>query len=128
MWLSTGTISLAVTGVSYVSLTRSPRAQVSLSPLLSFSWGLLLALVYGVLIAMGEIPPVIDKSVIRLITILVTTFCLLWSTIIWLHEQGLRGEMEGEGILSPPSPPPALKETARDLPRIEVEPEVPEDE
>ncbi len=52
---------------------------------------------------MGTKTPVISKSAIWLIVILIALGCWLWSTVIWLHEQGIRLEMEG--VSEPPAEP-----------------------
>lgn len=115
-FLISGVISLAVAGVSYLTFPRDK--SVSLSPLLSVSWGPLLMLVYGVLIAMGVKQPVIGTIHIWRIVIVLTISCWFWSSIIWLHEHGLRLEMERPPA-PPAGPPLVLQEAARELPRID---------
>ena len=51
VFLIAGAISLAVSGVSYVSLSRD--RSIYLSSLLSYSWPFLLSVVYGVFITPG---------------------------------------------------------------------------
>ena len=111
-FLISGTISLAVAGIPYLSLPRS--RSVSLSPVLSLLWVPLVAAVYGILIAMGVKQPVISKNEIWFIAILIAIGCWSWSTVTWLHEQGIRMEIEEEPQ-PPPEPSQSLKDTAEDL-------------
>jgi hypothetical protein len=115
VYLITGTIPITVTGVSYLSL---PRSQVSLSPLLTLYWPFILAAVYGVLIAMGVKPPIRSSVIIWLFVGLIFLLCLAWSTVTWLHERGIRMEMEDAEEPTPPEgPPAALTQAAANLPK-----------
>jgi len=81
-FLITGTISLAVTGISYLSLPVQPSG--TLSPTLSVCWAFILALVYGVIIAMGVKPSVRETWIIGLFVGLIFVGSLAWSSITWL--------------------------------------------
>jgi len=115
VYLITATISLALTGVSYLSLP--PSGSVTPLPALSFTWAFLLAAVYGVLIAMGVKTPVIHNDIIWVIVIAIAVACWLWASITWLHERGIRGELEGPPP-PPPEPSPILRRAAEELPKI----------
>jgi len=65
-YLITGTISLALAGGSYLSLSLG--TATSFSPILSISWAFLLAFVYGALIAMGVKTRVIGNYAISLVS------------------------------------------------------------
>jgi len=114
-FLMTGVITLAVAGVSYVCLPY--RNEVPLSPVISYSWAFPLAAVYGVLIAMGVKTPVLSANLIWLITIIVAMSCWLWSTVIWLHEQGIRKGWTHEPV-PPEEPPQAFRDLAARLPKL----------
>jgi uncharacterized membrane protein YphA (DoxX/SURF4 family) len=97
-FLISGAISLAVTGVSYLLFVR--EESVSLSPLLSASWPILLMIVYGVLIAMGVRTPVISVCAIWAIVVVIAAGCWGWSSLIWLHEQGVKLDRERAPVLT----------------------------
>lgn len=116
VYLITATVSLAVAGVSY-HLSVDQSQGFRLSPLLSLSWPFLLMLVYGFLIAMGVAPPIISNEVIWGVVVVVALGCWLWSSIIWLHEQGLLEDSRNE---QPPiaGVPEALRQQAEVLPKL----------
>ena len=116
VYLITGTISLAMTGVSYVSMSKT--APVLISPILSYAWPFPLALVYGTLIAMGVKPPAIDASKVWAIAIILSVICFFWSALTWLHEQGIRSDMEQQSLPST-EPPKVLRDTANRLPKLQ---------
>jgi len=113
-----GSISVAIAGVSYLRLPHSQSRLQSIRPslVLSISWPLLLAIVYGFLIAMGVKEPVMGPCGIWVTAVLIAACCWLWSTVTWLHEQGLRSDVEGQ---PPPRPEPsaALTQAAAGLPK-----------
>jgi hypothetical protein len=114
-FLISGAISLTVAGSSYLSLEER---SLSLSPLLSISWAILLALVYGVLISMGVKPPKISSCSIWWIVVVLTSCCWVWSSILWLHESGIRSELEAMPA-KPAGPPIGLQAAADRLPKLE---------
>lgn len=100
IFLITGTISLAVTGVSYIRL-HTDDPSVSLSPWLSLTWPFPVMAAYGVLVAMGIKPIIRSNCTAYIIAIVITIFCLTWASLTWAHEHGIREEkMRGE-----PRPP-----------------------
>lgn len=115
VFLIMGTISLAVAGVSYLSL--QVVETVRLSRLVSFSWPFLVMVVYGLLIAMGTKTPTISRVQLWGIAVLVAVACWVWASITWLHEQGIRMESEQEPQ-GPAQPPRNLIEAAAELPKI----------
>jgi hypothetical protein len=66
---------------------------------------------------MGVQKPAISGIIVWLIAIIIFIGCLLWSSVTWLHEQGIRLEMQ-QMPSSPERPPPALEQTAAGLPKI----------
>jgi hypothetical protein len=107
---------LAVSGSSYVRLHASdPR--ISLSPLLSISWPILLAWIYGIFLTIGIKESTRPSCLIWIVCIGLFLGLILWSSLIWLHEQGLRMEMEREP--TPPEGPRELQEATKTLPKME---------
>jgi len=120
VFLITGTIALAVTGVSYLRLKMDKQRETTeLSPLLAMSWPFLLMIVYGVLISIGMEKPIIDVFYIWLISILIFLCLIIWSSIIWLNEQGFMIDQGEEG--AKPEKDPRLANSAATLPKIEGE-------
>lgn len=115
VFLITGTISLAVSGVSYIRL-RLDKKTTGLSPLLVISWPFLLMLVYGVLISIGLEPPTIGIFYLWVISLAIFLCLMIWSSIIWLHEQGLKCEEQQEP--SEPPKPKQLDASADNLPKV----------
>ena len=113
--LIAGTISVAVAGASH-SIIRPPTS-VALSPAITVSWSFLVAVVYGFLIAFGVKDPAIDDAYLWLIAVVIAVLCWSWSSVIWLHEQGIQMEAEQEPEI-PVGPPTALQSAAEDLPRL----------
>jgi xanthine/uracil/vitamin C permease (AzgA family) len=110
-----GTISLAVAGVSYLSLQGVQT--VRLSRLVSLSWPFLVMAVYGLLITMGTKTPTIKGVELWGIAVVVSVSCWVWASITWLHEQGIRIESEQEPQ-GPAGPPRELIDAAAALPKI----------
>ena len=115
--LVTGAISVAVAGVSYLNLHKTAASR--LAPILTIAWAFLLALVYGVLVALGSASTVRSQRQIWLIVLTITFLCLLWSSITWLHEHGIRADMEGEAP-APRPVSPDLVAAASDLPKLQA--------
>jgi hypothetical protein len=117
VFLITGTISLAIAGVSYLRL-RTDEPSTSLSPFISVSWPFPLMAVYGVLIAMGTEPSSAETAPSNLelyiLSFIIAFICLLWASLTWAHERGIRQEMEAE-----PEPPPAPELDSANLPKLE---------
>ncbi len=115
VFLINGTISLAVSGVSYIRLKLDKKTS-GLSPLLVISWPFLLMLVYGVLISIGLEPPAIGISRLWIISLVIFISLMFWSSIMWLHEQGIKCEEHQE----PPEPPKPkqLDDSANGLPKV----------
>lgn len=116
VFLITGTISLAVSGASYIRL-HSNSPELSLSPFLSISWPFPLMGVYGVLISVGAREPARSLFVIWIICILLFLGLMLWSSLIWLHELGIRMEMGKEP--EKPEESKILVEAADNLPKLD---------
>lgn len=114
--LISGTISLAVKGVSYLNFPRDPGTK--LSPLLSTSWPFLVMAVYGVLMSMGVKTPVISQGEIWTIAGLIATACWGWASLLWAHEMGMKTAMEGAIPPSPVGPPAVLQQAAATLPKV----------
>lgn len=91
--LVTGTISLMVSGVSYLR-TREQYRGSRINSYFVILWPILAGFVYGLLIGMGSTKPIISNEGIYYISIILLILCISWSSIIWLHEQGLVGEMQ----------------------------------
>ncbi len=85
--LVTGTISVAVTGVNYFTERRNPE---DLNPWLYLAWAALVMLVYGVIVVAGVKTPEIPYAWCWVIALILMLACLLWSSIMWLHREGLR--------------------------------------
>jgi len=115
VFLITGTISLAVSGASYIRL-HSNNPEISLSPFLSISWPFLLMGVYGVLISVGAKYPARSLPIIWVICIALFLGLMLWASLIWLHEQGIKMEMEREP--EKPEEPKELVQSADVLPKL----------
>ena len=114
-FLITATISLAMAGVSCVSVKS--LSNVSLSPIITGSWPFVVMLIYGQLIALGaknEIAPS-QKSWVIAIALFVLSF--IWSSVTWLHEQGVRIDIDQEVKITE-GPPPELTQTAQGLPKV----------
>jgi len=114
-YLITGTISLAMAGVSCLSFKR--RGNVTLSPFISFSWAFPLMLIYGQLVILGMPNNATEawKSWSIAIAALVISFA--WASLTWLHEQGLRMDMDQE-VKIPDEPPKDLTQSAEGLPKL----------
>lgn len=115
IFLVTGTICLAATGVSYTRLNLRRRG-VTLSPLLSYSWPFLIMGVYGVLVSAGVKQPSIPVWQTWAMSIFLFSCLMIWSAIIWLHMQGIRIEMESEP--EQPAGPADLSSAADNLPQV----------
>ena len=61
--------------------------------------------------------PVLSKQNTMASAVVLFIFCLAWSSLIWLHEQGLRHDRE-VGPTPPPGPPADLLTEAEHLPKI----------
>ncbi len=118
IYLITGTISVAVAGVSYLSLSQS--SPTTLSPVLSVSWAFLLAAAYGVLVALGAKPARISTFQLWSTMVAITAGCLAWSSLTWLHETGIRRDMMEEPRV-PAEVHEELQRAAADLPRLPEE-------
>jgi amino acid transporter len=115
IYLVTGTICLTVTGISYVRLDFGNKG-VSLSPILSLSWPFLIIGVYGILTCTGVKESVRPSWLIWVVSILLFLCLMLWSSIIWLHEQGIRIEMENEP--EQPQESDHLRNAADNFPKV----------
>ena len=62
--------------------------------------------------------PIISKRQIWLIVLLIAIGCLFWASVTWLHEQGIRMDLEA-GPVPPQVPPQNLQAAAAALPKIE---------
>jgi len=122
IFLIMGTISLAVTGVSYIRL-HSDDPTISLSPWLSLTWPFPVMAAYGVLVAMGIKPIIRSNCTAYTIAILIAFFCLTWASLTWAHERGIKDEMRGE-----PQPPQPPRLESDNLPRFAFDEMTPEEE
>ncbi len=113
-FLITGTISLAVSGVSYIRL-RSDSPSTFLSPALSLTWPFPVMIIYGVLVAMGIKPTIRDEGTVYFIAVVIAIVCLFWASLTWAHEQGIRKEM-----VTPPEPPKPVDLNPTNLPKLPV--------
>lgn len=114
--LITCTISLSIAGVSYISFSTDKSVRPSLS--LSISWPFLLMLIFGILISINLAKPANSEGLkIWLASGGLTILCLGWSSVLWLHEQGLRKESK-QVPKAPKGPPRRLKTTAHRMPKI----------
>lgn len=96
VYLMTGTVTLAVTGLSYFRFQKNSGKGIQLNRLITYSWPILLMAVYGLLISMGFEKSPRSPLVVWVICVSLFVFLMIWSTIIWLHEQGLREESQKE--------------------------------
>lgn len=114
--LITGTISLSIAGVSYISLSTDKSVRPSRA--LSISWPFLLMLVFGLLVSINLAQSKDNKELIIWSTSgVLTILCLGWSSVLWLHEQGLRKDAQKEPK-APKGPPRRLKTTAQRMPKL----------
>lgn len=122
VFLMTGTVILAVTGLSHLRFQKQSNGSIKLHFLIAYSWPILLMVVYGLLISIGFAKSPRNGAILYIICIGVCVVLFIWSSIIWLHEQGLRKEQEEE-----PQPSPIdnnLKTTTTELPKRPVPKEV----
>ena len=73
-------------------------------------------LVYGFLVAIGSNEPKISDDLVFIIAVILFIFCILWSTIIWLHEQGL--EFEASRLPKKPDTEESIVKAAADMPKL----------
>ncbi len=116
IYLITGTISLAISGSSYLRL-HVRETDITLSPLLTTTWPILLMFTYGVFICNIVKPSTRPKELIWIICIVLFICLMLWASIIWLHEQGLK--MDKEAIPSIHQRLDDLQKATIDLPKVE---------
>ena len=114
-FLIIGSISVAVAGVSYLSLPR--EASGYLNRIFAVFWAFLLAAVYGILISMGVKDPVVSDESIAVVVGLLFILCLGWSSVTWLHERGIKEEL-AEHVVIPEEPPPGIAAAAETLPKV----------
>jgi len=113
--LVTGTMALAVAGVSYFKTREQfPGERVS-TPFL-YAWPALLTLVFGVLIGIGVEKPSIPDWAVYCIAFVLFLLCIAWSTIIWLHEQGIIADMRNLPVR--PKKTAGLDESTAELPHV----------
>lgn len=120
-YLLTGVISLLITGLSYIN-NKKRNPSFELSPILSIIWGFFLLLVYGGLIAVGVSKPAISEKSILWIAVGLFICCMLWSSVIWLHEQGV--ESESTKIAEAPEVAKDLIDAAKELSESEEKEDV----
>ncbi|MDO8750866.1 MAG: hypothetical protein Q7K03_06955 [Dehalococcoidia bacterium] len=117
VFLVMGTISLAVAGVSYLSIQRGPSWIPS--PLLSLSWPFLAMGVYGFVVAMGVMKPTINGIQLWVIAVLIALLCWLWASLTWLHERGIATDYAQGEPHRPGASSTGLQQAAAQLPKIE---------
>ncbi len=114
-YLITGTVSLCISGVSYFK-AREKHGETQLSTWFSILWPVFIMLVFGFLIAIGVKKPAAGDTEVFLLALILSMLCLFWSSIIWLHEQGM--EIDSQKVPEKPQPDTALEQAASDLPKI----------
>ncbi|MFA6355568.1 MAG: hypothetical protein WCY23_00500 [Candidatus Omnitrophota bacterium] len=115
IFLVTGAISLAVSGVSYIRLKSDQQKEIGLSSVLIFLWILLLMSIFGILICLGlECPSASFR--LWIISIVIFFGCMICSSLIWLNEQGI--EMDKEKEPETPPEPKGLAGETNALPKI----------
>jgi hypothetical protein len=115
VFLATAAIALAVSGVSYIRLTLDNRAYM-LSPALVFSWPFLLLVVYGIFVVIGVKAPVVGNQVVWAVTLAVFIVIMVWSSIMYLNEQGLR--LETDAAPRQPAISADFHDVVADLPKV----------
>lgn len=114
--LITGAISVAIAGASYWTVREVDESRLA-APLV-FIWPFLLTGIYGLLVAMAfleERPSGLRIWIIASVTLLLS---IVWASVTWLHEQGIRSEFEREPSL-PEAPAKELQAATVDLPKLE---------
>jgi hypothetical protein len=113
--LITAVMSLTIAGVSYWNLRNFAGSNLS-APLVLF-WVFMLLPVYGILVAIGAREPVISDTTLWITVIIILFLCVIWASITWLHEQGLRREFKMEDS-RPPGISKQLSSKAEDLSKV----------
>jgi len=115
VFLATGTISLAISGVSYL-IKGQGAPDIKLSPIISITWLIPMIFVYGILINLGVQDPIAPNWVVWIITILLFLLSIAWSSVVWLHEEGIILDK----LVGPEQPQitPGLDKVADELPKI----------
>jgi len=113
-FLITGTISLAIAGVSYLTI---PVSSAQLNRFLSVVWPFPLALIFGFLVATGMKTATLGTSTIWISSLVLFAMCFAWSSVTWLHEQGVRRDLDGK-TQAPPEQSQALQRVAEGLPKL----------
>ncbi len=89
LFLITGTISLTISGATYIK-SKSEMEVGTLSPLLLISWSSLLMLTFGFLILIGLKEFQRTELFIWVLCTILFVLMITWSTIMWVFETDLR--------------------------------------
>jgi hypothetical protein len=114
-YLIVAAISVAISGVSYTNLYKV--SNTILNPWFIYIWPILLFLIFGILIGFGGKSAPYENLFTWGVAVGIFVVGLLWSSITWLHEQGIRSDMSNPKIPKT-TPPKDLFEAAKTLPKV----------
>ena len=114
VYLITGAILLTATMASYQKTKAGITSNLWIG--LYIIWPFLLMLVFGFLLAIGIKQPNIEPYQLWIYVIVIFVLAIIWSSIVWLHEQGIYDDM----MKTPDKPPtdPNLVGATVDLPKL----------
>jgi hypothetical protein len=117
VFLIIGTVLLTSTMASYQKTKANDSANLWIG--LYLVWPFLLMIVFGFFIAIGIKVPTMEEYILWILIISFLVLSVIWSSIVWLHEQGLLDDR-----FKPPSKPPTdprLSKATISLPKIRKE-------